>query len=393
MGKLTATGVKVLLGKPGRHGDGDGLFLQATPAGTGSWVLRVQKDGRRRDIGLGSARKVGLALARTRAAEARSQIEIGVDPVAQRRRAAGIPTFREAAALVHAEHKKTWRNGKHQAQWLKTLETYAYPSIGDRPVSTIEGPAVRDLLADIWNDKPETAKRVLQRVCTVLDWSYSKGFRKTEASRRSITKGLPRQQRTATHFAAMPFADVPAFFVRLKEKASWSRLALEAAILTGARSGEIRGALWTEVDLERGLWTIPASRMKAKREHVVPLSPAALGLFRRAFDLRTAESKLVFQGANPRKPMSDMTLIKLLRDMGETATAHGFRSSFRDWVSEETSFQGELAEAALAHAIRDKTEAAYRRGNLLEKRRKLMDAWAAHCDGDKARVIRLIAAA
>ena len=393
MGKLTATGVKALLAKPGRHGDGEGLFLQTTAAGAGSWVLRVQKGGRRRDIGLGSARKIGLALARTRAAEARSQIEVGVDPVAQRRKAAGIPTFREAAALVHAEHKKTWRNGKHQAQWLKTLETYAYPSIGDRPVSMIEGPAVRDLLSDIWNDKPETAKRVLQRVCTVLDWSYSKGFRETEASRRSITKGLPRQQRSATHFAAMPFADVPAFFVRLREKESWSRLALEAAILTSARSGEIRGASWSEVDLERGLWTIPASRMKAKREHVVPLSPAALQVFRRAFDLRTAESKLVFQGANPRKPMSDMTLIKLLRDMGETATAHGFRSSFRDWVSEETTFQGELAEAALAHAIRDKTEAAYRRGNLLEKRRKLMDAWAAHCIGDKASVLRLVAGA
>ena len=183
MGRLTATGVKALLTKQGRHGDGDGLFLQATTGGTGSWVLRVQKDGRRRDIGLGSARKVGLALARTRAAEARSQIEVGIDPVAQRRKAAGIPTFREAAALVHTEHKKTWRNGKHQAQWLKTLETYAFPSIGDRPVSTIQGPAVRDLLAEIWNEKPETAKRVLQRICTVLDWAYSKGFRETEASR------------------------------------------------------------------------------------------------------------------------------------------------------------------------------------------------------------------
>lgn len=393
MGKLTATGVKALLGKPGRHGDGEGLFLQTTPAGTGSWVLRVQKDGKRRDIGLGSASKVGLALARTRAAEAHFQIEIGVDPVAFRRKAAGVPTFREAAALVHAEHKKTWRNGKHQAQWLKTLETYAYPSIGDRPVSVIEGPAIRDLLADFWNEKPETAKRVLQRICTVLDWSYSKGFREAEASRRSITRGLPRQQRSATHFAAMPFADVPAYFVRLREKESWSRLALEAAILTAARSGEIRGALWTEVELEQGIWTIPANRMKARREHVVPLSPAALRLFRRAFDLRTAESQIVFQGANPRKPMSDMTLTKLLRDMGETATAHGFRSSFRDWVSEATSFQGELAEAALAHAVRDKTEAAYRRGNLLEKRRKLMDAWAAHCEGDNASVLRLAAVA
>jgi integrase len=391
MGKLTATAVKAALGKPGRYSDGDGLFLEVRKAGAGSWIVRAQKNGKRRDIGLGSASKVSLSLARTRAGEARSLIEAGIDPVAQRRKAAGIPTFREAAALVHAENKRTWRNGKHQEQWLATLKAYAFPAIGDRPVSEIDGPAVRDLLAAIWLDKPETARRVRQRVGAVLDWAYSKGFREAEAPMRSVSKGLPRQPRKGRHFAAMPFSDVPAFIARLHEKETWGRLALEAAILTAARSGEIRGARWDELDLDAGLWAIPAERMKAAREHIVPLSPAALRVFRRAAELRTAGFGFVFHGAKRDKPMSDMTLTKLLRDMGETVTAHGFRSSFRDWVSEATQFQGELAEAALAHTIENKVEAAYRRGNLLEKRRRLMDAWGDYCDGGAAKVVRLAA--
>jgi integrase len=185
----------------------------------------------------------------------------------------------------------------------------------------------------------------------------------------------------------MPFADVPAFLARLREKETWGRLALEAAILTAARSGEIRGATWNEVDLERALWTVPADRMKAGKEHVVPLPPAALRVFRRASELRTEGRKFIFHGAKRDKPMSDMTLMKVLRDMGQTATAHGFRSSFRDWVSEETQFSGDLAEAALAHAIANKVEAAYRRGNLLEKRRGLMDAWGSFCSGTGAQVL------
>jgi integrase len=389
MGKLTATAVAAALRKPGRHGDGDGLFLQVTPAGTSSWILRVQKAGKRRDFGLGSAKKVGLSLARERADEARRQIETGLDPVRERKKAAGIPTFREAAVLVHGEHKKTWKNGKHHDQWINTLETYAYPAIGDLPVCTVDGPAIRDLLAPIWIDKAETSKRVLQRICTVLHWANAKGYRTAEISRPSILKGLPPQRRKPKHFAAMSYADVPEFIERLHEKESWSRLALEAAILTAARSGEIRCATWDEVDLDKGLWSIPASRMKATRDHVVPLSKPALRIFRRAAEVRVAGSQFVFQGGKPRKPMSDMTLTKLLRTMGETATAHGFRSSFRDWVSEESNFSGELAEAALAHAVKDKTEAAYRRGDLLEKRRKLMDAWGAYCTASSTNILRL----
>ena len=390
MGRLTTTSMKAALKEPGRHGDGDGLFLQVSAGGAASWLLRVQKDGRRRDIGLGSLKKVSLALARTRAAEARADVEVGIDPVAKRKKVAGIPTFRDAAAHVIAEHKANWRNAKHRAQWLSTLEAYAFPSIGDVPVSEVESSAIRDLLAAIWLEKPETARRVLQRVRTVLDWGFSKGYRDNEFPVRSVSKGLPRQSRTATHFAAMPFADVPTFLTRLRERESWGRLALEATIMTATRSGEIRSATWEELDLEAGLWTIPASRMKAGREHVIPLSPAAMRVFRRAAELKTAGHAFVFHGAKRDKPMSDMTLTKVLRDMGEKVTAHGFRSSFRDWVSETTSFSGDLAEAALAHAVRDKTEAAYRRGNLLEKRRELMDAWGRHCERPLPADLRLV---
>jgi len=389
MAKLTATAVKAALNKPGRHSDGDGLILAVGAGGNGSWMVRVQKDGKRRDIGLGAASKVTLSQARARATEARAQVEAGLDPVAQRRKAAGIPTFREVAAQVHAEHKKGWKNGKHQDQWIRTLELYAFPTFGDRLVSEIDGPAVRDVLAEIWTDKPETARRVRQRIGAVLDWAYSKGHRDSEAPMRSLSKGLPRQPKKTGHYAAMPFADVPSFLVRLRERETWGRLALAAAIFTAARSGEIRGAQWSEVDLDKALWTVPAERMKAGKEHVVPLSPAALRVFRRVQELRTEGCAFVFNGAKRDKPMSDMTLIKVLRDMGESVTAHGFRSSFRDWVSEDTQFSGDLAEAALAHAIPNKVEAAYRRGNLLEKRRGLMDAWGRHCEAQLGGLLRL----
>ncbi len=389
MAKLTATAVRAALGKPGRHSDGDGLILAVGARGNGSWMVRVQKDGKRRDIGLGAASKVSLSQARVRAAEARAQIEAGLDPVAQRRKAAGIPTFREVAAQVHAEHKKGWKNGKHQDQWIRTLEVYAFPTFGDRLVSEIDGPVVRDVLAEIWTEKPETARRVRQRIGAVLDWAYSKGHRESEAPMRSLSKGLPRQPKKTGHHAAMAFADVPAFLLRLRERESWGRLALEAAILTAARSGEIRGALWSEVNLEKALWTVPAERMKAGREHVVPLSPAALRTFQRAHELRTEGWPFVFHGAKRDRSMSDMTLIKVLRDMGESVTAHGFRSSFRDWVSEETQFSGDLAEAALAHAIPNKVEAAYRRGNLLEKRRGLMESWSRYCQRQASDILRL----
>jgi integrase len=389
MGKLTATAVKAA-NAPGRYGDGDGLFLLVGKSGGKSWMVRVQKDGRRRDIGLGSASKVSLALARDRARAVRSQVEVGIDPVAERRKAAGIPSFREAAAAVHAEHKRGWKNGKHRAQWLATLEAYAFPAFGDWSVAEVDAPAVRDALAAIWLTKRETAKRLRQRIVTVIDWAVAKGYRDGPLAMAVIDKALPKQRAKPKHHAALPYAELPAFMTALRARESMGRLALEAVILTAARSGEVRLATWDELDLEAGTWTIPAERMKAGREHVVPLPPQAVRLLERMKAHRRGDSDLVFPGSKRGKPLSDMTLTKVCRDMGIDAVPHGFRSTFRDWVAEQTSWPAELAEAALAHVISDKTVAAYQRGSMLEKRRELMVAWASYCDGaEGGNVVRL----
>lgn len=379
MGQLTAMKIKTLT-EPGRYTDGDGLMLIVAAGGARSWMLRARIDGKRRDIGLGSLKVLTLAEARAKATELRRQIAQGIDPIAERKKVEDpVPTFREAAALVHEEHKAAWKNGKHQDQWINTLTTYAFPKLGDRLVNDIEGPIIRDVLAPIWLAKPETARRVRQRIGAVLDWSYAKGCRPTEAPMRSLSKGLPRQPRKDGHFAAMPFTDVPKLIARLRERTSVGRLAMEALILTAARSGEIRGATWSEIDLEAGMWTVPADRMKMGRVHHVPLAPEAMDVFRRAEALRVPCSDLVFPGQRLKNQLSDMTLLKVMRDMETGVTVHGFRSAFRDWVAEETSYPGEVAEAALAHAIPDKVEAAYRRTDFLEKRRSLMREWAAFC--------------
>lgn len=380
MKRLSVSAVKSAT-RPGRFSDGDGLYLVVQPGGSKSWVCRVQKAGNRRDFGLGSASKVSLADARERAREIRSQVEIGLDPLFERRKAQGIPTFREATAKVLAAHRKTWKNEKHEAQWQQSLRDYAFPHIGNVRVNEITGPMIRNLLSEIWLSKPETARRVRQRVGAVLNWAYSSGYRDSEAPMQAITKGLPRQPKQDSHFAAMPYAKVPAFVPALRERESFSRLALEFAILTASRSGEVRGATWDEIDLADGLWTIPKGRMKANREHVVPLCPRAIRIVQRCAELRLPGCPIIFPGVRGRQPMSDMTMSKLLKEMGQPYTAHGFRSSFRDWVSEETNHPSDVAEAALAHIVANKTEAAYRRGNLLEKRRVMMAEWADYCEG------------
>ncbi|KUR70055.1 integrase [Novosphingobium fuchskuhlense] len=379
MGKLSAIAVKNLK-EPGTYSDGEGLILRLAAQGRGSWLLRVQTKGKRRDIGLGTLADVSLAQARESARDIRKQMRAGVDVVAERRKVeVEIPTFREAAKMVHGEHKAAWKNGKHQNQWINTLETYAFPSIGDRLVSEVEGPAIRDVLAPIWLTKPETARRVRQRIAAVLDWACAKGLRDTEAPLRSVARGLPRQPRKQSHHDAMPYGDVPAFITSLRERQSMGRLALELLILTAARSGEIRGCEWKEFDLKKRLWTVPADRMKAGVVHIVPLSDAALNVLARAEALRAPASDLVFPGSNPKRPLSDMTLLKILRDKDLQVTVHGFRSSFRDWVAEKTNFPGEVAEAALAHTVANKVEAAYRRTDYLEKRKALMAEWASFC--------------
>ena len=248
---------------------------------------------------------------------------------------------------------------------------------------------VRDALAAIWLTKPETARRVRQRIATVLDYGHGKGWREQPFVMGQVNKALPRQPRKDAHFSAMPFANVSSFLSRLRERQSIGRLAVEALILTAVRSGEIRGAAWSELDLDAATWTIPASRMKAGKAHVVPLSPAAVAVFTQAAEFRRATDDLVFHGLKRGNPLSDMTLLKVLRDMGEPYTVHGFRSAFRDWVAEETNVPGEIAEAVLAHAIPNRVEAAYRRTDYLDKRRKLMEAWGAYCTGAGTNIVRL----
>lgn len=378
MGNLTANMLRGSL-EPGRHHDGDGLFLNVTPTGARSWICRVQKNGRRRDIGLGSAKKVSLAQARQRSAEVRSQVEAGIDPVLQRKKAEGIPTFREAAAAVYAENKKSWKNKKHRGQWLTSLQTYAFPKIGDVAVSDIESSHVRDVLIAIWLEKNETARRVRQRIGMVIDWAIAKNYRAHPLPMNAINKSLPKVRNRQNHLAALHYSKVAAFVGKLRERESIGRLAFEFLILTAARSGEVRGALWSEIDLTERTWTIPAERMKADVEHIVPLSDAALDVLKRARVHKEDGNDLVFPGTRHGKPMSDMTLTKICRDAEVDAVPHGFRSSFRDWVSEETDFDRDVAEMALAHTIANPVEAAYRRGKLLQKRRKLMNLWAEYC--------------
>lgn len=389
MGKLTATAVKAAR-EPGRYGDGDGLWLVIGKRGGKSWIVRVQKDGRRRDIGLGSASKVPLKLARERAIDVREKLERGIDPVAERAKAAGIPTFLEAIKTVHTENAPNWKNPKHSAQWINTLETYAVPTLGNRSVADIDAAAVRDCLAPIWLEKPETARRLRQRINTVVDWAVGKGYRDSGLALAVIDKALPRQRAKPKHHAALPYSDIPAFMRNLRESESMGRLALEAVILTAARSGEVRFMTWDELDLEAATWTVPAERMKAGREHVVPLSPQAVALLERMKPHRREYTKLVFPGQKRGKPLSDMTLTKALRNMGLSVTAHGFRSTFRDWVAERTNYPDAVAEMALAHVVSEKQVAAYKRTTLLEKRRNLMAAWADFCDGGRcANIVRL----
>ena len=381
MGKLSAAQIRALT-KPGRYMDGDGLSLLLTAPRKGYWVLRATINGRRRDIGLGPLDLVKLAEARELAIDMRRDIQRGIDPIEERKRQKiEILTFKAAAEKVHTEQKATWKNGKHQDQWIKTLETYAFPKLGDRLVNDIEGPLIREVLLDFWLEKPETARRVKQRIGVVLDWAYANGMRATEAPMRSLSRALPRQPKQDGHFAAMPYEDVPTFLKHLHKRTNVARLALEFLILTASRSGEVRGTKWAEINLDAKLWTVPAERMKVGKEHVVPLTDAAIDVLERARPYYAECSDLVFPGRNVLRPMSDMTQLKILCYAKLPFTVHGFRFAFRDWAAEKTSDPGEVAEAALAHSVSNKVEAAYRRTNYLDKRRELMREWSDFCVG------------
>lgn len=395
MGKLTANEVKAALGKPGTYSDGDGLFLKVSRTGGASWLLRVQHEGKRRDIGLGSARLVTLASARAKAAEARKATrEDGRDLVAEKRKAkAASVTFQQAALTYYETHKNQWSNPKSDDQWINSMTAYAFPSLGSKPVGSITAGEIITAISKVWTEKPETGRRVKQRIRAVLNFAHARGWRSTEAPSDALAagNGLPKQK-GGKHHPALPYVDVPAFITRLRTTGgTWSRLALEFVILTAARSQEVRWAKWREIDLDKALWTVPADHMKMRIEHVVPLSLHALTVLHSAMAIRREGTDLIFPGVNG-GPMSDMTLLGVLRRMKEAATVHGFRSSFRTWVAEETNFPGEVAEAALAHQNPNEVERAYQRGGLLDKRRTLMDAWGEYCttDRDLAKVVPLI---
>ena len=374
---LTAVQVRQIK-TPGRHADGNGLYLLVEPTGAKRWVLRTVVRGRRRDIGLGSARLVLLVEARETAILYRKTARAGGDPIAEHRKPnVTVPTFAEAARLVHQQHAPAWRNPKHAEQWINTLSQYAFPHFGDRRVDEVEPADILRALSPIWLTKPETARRVRQRVRAVFDWAKGAGHRHGDNPVDGVARALPRQNDRAAHHAALPYGEVPAFVQALRagDTSEITALAFELLILTGARTGELLGARWEEIDLDRGIWTIPAGRMKARREHRVPLAPRAVEIIERAKSLSTG-SDFVFPGRSAGKPLSNMVFLKALERMKVDATAHGFRSAFRDWAAEQTNFSREVCEAALAHTIKNKSEAAYRRGDLLEKRRELMVAWS-----------------
>lgn len=376
---LSAVGVRALK-EPGRYADGNGLYLVVDPSGAKRWVLRTVVQGRRRDIGLGGLSLVTLAEAREQALGYRKLARAGGDPLAAKRKTRRVvPTFAEAAATVFEERADSWKNAKHRAQWLSSLEAYAVPRLGARAVSDITTADLLAVLAPIWLDKPETARRVRQRIETVLDWSKAAGFIEGDNPMAGVVPGLPKQPKKDGHFAAMPYADVPAFCQRLQAAAlnASTRLAFLFLILTAARTNEVIAAHKDEIDLDAAIWTVPAARMKAGRPHVVPLSDLACTTAAQAL-CHDAQSPFLFPGVRPGKPLSNMVFLQALRRLDVPYTAHGFRSAFRDWAAETTGFPHDVCEMALAHTIKNKAEAAYRRGNLLEKRRALMAAWARH---------------
>jgi integrase len=381
---------------PGIHADGDGLYLQVTASRSGeprrSWFVRLRlPGGKSRDMGLGRVDLVPLKTARELARAARQEAKAGRDPIAAKEAAkvaaaseqARSITFRQCAEAYIAKYAPGWRNVKHGRQWASTLATYAYPVFGDLPVGVIDTPLIMKVLDPIWTHKTETGSRIRGRIEAILDWARVRGYRTTGENparwKGNLAMALPARDKAKPQgrHAALPFGQMPAFWVELEKREGVGPLALRFAILTAARTGEVIGARWEEFNFDKTTWIVPAVRMKGAREHRVPLSSHALTILE---EIGPKESGPVFPGTHGDKPLSNMALLMALRRMNRAdLTTHGFRSSFRDWVAETTDFPGELAEAALAHAVGDRVVAAYLRGDLFEKRRKLMEEWGAYC--------------
>lgn len=400
MGKLTARQCAAF--GPGKYNDGDGLWLAVSQTGARKWFVRVVINGKRREMGLGAFGTrppgVSLAEARQKAAEAQAQVGAGFDPVARKQAVATVvPSFTSAAAAYIRARRREWSNIKHARQWTATLKTYARPAIGTQPVDTITTEDILGILQPIWNTKTETAKRVQGRMENIFDFAAARKWRdpinparwrghldKLLASPTKIKK--QRNGGVSRHQPALTYQDVPGFVEALRTLDSISAKALEFLILTACRTTEVLDARWDEIDLNSRVWTIPAVRMKARREHRVPLSESAFTLLNAV--PRIASNQFVFFGARNGRPLSNMALLQLMRGIGYgvggsrgDAVPHGFRSSFRDWAGEVSSFPNHVCEMALAHVVANKAEAAYRRGDLFDKRRAMMEEWARWCEG------------
>ena len=365
--------------------DGGGLYLQRVGTGTKSWVFRYRYNGKRREMGLGAAHAVKLSKARAEAAECRRLLLQGEDPIEVRRRATKpitVVTFRDAFETFYGIRSQTLSNAKHRAQWRSTVETYAFPLIGNRPVADVRTAEILDVLTPIWFAKPETGKRLLQRLEAVFKSAILRGHRERASPCIGVAQELGTRHRAVRNHRSLPFVDVSDFLLQLRASASRvaTRLALEWLILTATRSSETRLARWCEVNERTATWTIPAERMKARRSHVVPLPPRCLEILREA---RAANpgSALIFPGTRPGAPLSDMTFTKVLRDLGfaDRATAHGFRGCFKTWCAEAARARDDVSEACLAHRVRDRVKAAYLHTDFLTERRSLMEAWSDHC--------------
>ncbi len=397
MGKLTAR--KVETAKPGKYEDGDGLRLVVSATKAKKWVYRYTFEGNRREMGLGSFKDVSLADARDLVSNYRGLIRQGKDPIETRHledQTPTVPTFTSCAARFIRARRREWSNPKHARQWCATLKTYARPVIGSKPVETIQTEDVLKVLKPIWQSKTETAKRVQGRLENILDFAAAHKWRDPVNPARwrgHLDKILPRPTKVTRveHHPAMPHTEVPAFMAELAGNNSISSVALRFLILTACRTGEVLGAQWSEIDLEAAVWTVPADRMKAKREHRVPLSEAALAALRAL--PRIEGNPYLFPGARHGRPLSNMALLQMMRGLGYGVggdrgdyVVHGFRSSFRDWSGEVSTFPRDVAEMALAHVIENKVEAAYRRGDLFDKRRAMMQEWSNWCAEERSQL-------
>lgn len=388
---LTAAKVKQTT-EPGKYYDENGLFLRIKATGAKAWVQKLVIGGKQRELGLGSAALVSLAEARELARDYRKAAREGRDPIAERKRDGAVPTFAEAVDRVYTLHEPSWRNKKHAAQFRSTLDQYVSPVCGQKKISEVTSQDVMNALMPIWLTKAETARRVKQRIGVVMKWAIAQGYRLDDPS-NAIEQALPKAARAVKQRKSIHYDKVAECLAAVQgsHAGASTKLALEFLILTAARSGEVRLATWQEIDLERRLWTIPAQRMKGKAEHVVPLSDRAIAVLTDARAL--GESELVFPGAKAGRPMSDMTMSKLIKELGFDADVHGFRTSFRVWVQERTSASFEVAEKALAHKTKNKVVAAYARSDLMEKRRQLMQRWADYLSQTNGTVIKLGGAA